>query len=175
MLKKGCATELHCAGCMAVINVIYCLHHHQTGLVLHWCRSWVLSTGSRRLTLDALLDLSDIVVMTEVSNASEPAVVQPACPPYSFVWATNLLHVGCCLQFLIPPHLNGTEGKRNESMCTAVQSYSLGTCSHRMAWPAGCQQTLRSLLCSACHFIRLCHHRLGLNISLYVKVASAAK
>lgn len=28
-------------------------------------RSWVLSSGPRRLTLDALLDLSDIVVMTE--------------------------------------------------------------------------------------------------------------
>lgn len=39
--------------------------------MLATCRSWVLSTGSRRLTLDALLDLSDIVVMTEVSWHSD--------------------------------------------------------------------------------------------------------
>lgn len=32
-----------------------------------WCnRCWTLSAGARRATMDALLDLSDIVVMTEV-------------------------------------------------------------------------------------------------------------
>lgn len=49
------------------------LHAKNNGAVICFDpgpRSWVLSSGARRATLDALLDLSDIVVMTEEEAAA---------------------------------------------------------------------------------------------------------
>lgn len=44
-------------------------------------RCWTLSAGARRATMDALLDLSDIVVMTEVSKQHAKSASPPFPPP----------------------------------------------------------------------------------------------